>query len=253
MKFRFTGTGDSAQVPRFGCHCPACERARLMSRYRRGPCSAEIYSGGERYLLDAGRMDLAASCERERPAGVLLTHYHADHVQGLLHLRWGVGESIPVYGPRDAEGCADLYKHPGILDFRPGLEPFQPLRLGAMEVIPVPLNHSKPTLGYCITDSMTRLAYLTDTVGLPDVTERFLRQWQPDVVILDATHPASHMAPRNHNNVTMALDILERLNPSQGWLTHLSHDVDAEALTTCLSLPANMSLAWDGLEIELPD
>ncbi|WNK20295.1 phosphonate metabolism protein PhnP [Halomonas piscis] len=253
MKFRFTGTGDSVQVPCFGCHCLACERARLMSRYRRGPCSAKIYSSGESYLLDAGRMDLADSCERERPAGVLLTHYHADHVQGLLHLRWGVGESIPIYGPRDAEGCADLFKHPGILDFRPGLEPFRPLVLGDMNVIPVPLNHSRPTLGYCIADSMSRLAYLTDTVGLPGSTEHFLRQWQPDIVILDATHPASHTMPRNHNNITMALDILERLNPSQGWLTHLSHDVDAEVLTTYLSLPANVSLAWDGLEIELPD
>lgn len=251
MKFRFVGTGDSAQVPRFGCDCPACQRARVLSCHRRGPCCAEIRIDGARYLLDAGRMDLAETCERERPAAVLLTHYHADHVQGLFHLRWGTGAPIPVHGPKDAHGCADLHKNPGILDFQPGLKPFRPLAMEELEVIPVPLNHSKPTLGYCIGGLNMKLAYLTDTLGLPIETERFLRQWRPDAVILDATHPASHLEPRNHNNLSMALDIIERLSPKQAWLTHLSHAVDAEAMIAPLQLPPTVSLAHDGLELEL--
>ncbi|WP_136069102.1 phosphonate metabolism protein PhnP [Modicisalibacter radicis] len=250
MRLRFVGTGDSAQVPRFGCDCPACQRARVLSCHRRGPCCAEIRVDGARILLDAGRMDLAESCERERPAAVLLTHYHADHVQGLFHLRWGTGAPIPVHGPKDAQGCADLHKNPGILAFQPGLKPFRPLSLNGLEVTPVPLNHSKPTLGYCIAGLGTKLAYLTDTLGLPGDTERFLRQWQPDAVILDATHPAGHQAPRNHNNLDMALAIVDRLAPGQAWLTHLSHELDACAMHEPLHLPPNVSLAADGLEIE---
>jgi len=250
MRLRFMGTGDSAQVPRFGCDCPACQRARVLSGHRRGPCCAEIRVDGARILLDAGRMDLAESCERERPAAVLLTHYHADHVQGLFHLRWGTGEPLPVYGPKDAQGCADLHKNPGVLDFQPGLKPFRTLSLGGLEIIPVPLNHSKPTLGYCLAGLNTRLAYLTDTLGLPGDTERFLHQWQPDAVILDATHPAGHHAPRNHNSLDMALAIIERLAPARAWLTHLSHELDAQAMHDPLCLPPNVALAMDGLEIE---
>ncbi len=41
-----------------------------------------------------------------------------DHVQGLFPLRWGVGDKIPVYGPPDEQGCDDLFKHPGLLDFQ---------------------------------------------------------------------------------------------------------------------------------------
>src|SRR5690554_1560417 len=251
MKLRFVGTGDSAQVPRFGCTCVACEQARVLSCHRRGPCCAEVRVDGQRYLLDAGRLDLADSCERERPAAILLTHYHADHVQGLFHLRWGTGEPIPVYGPKDAQGCADLYKHAGVLAFQPGFKPFRPLQLEGCEVIPVPLIHSKPTLGYCLDDGGVRLAYLTDTCGLPPESERFLRRWQPDVVVLDATHPASHPEPRNHNTLPMALEIIERLAPRQAWLTHLNHAVDAEIMSTDWSLPSDVALAWDGLELDL--
>ena len=251
MRFRFVGTGDSAQVPRFGCDCLACQRARVLSCHRRGPCCAEVRVDGARILLDAGRMDLAESCERERPAAVLLTHYHADHVQGLFHLRWGTGEPIPVYGPKDAQGCADLHKNAGVLAFQPGLKPFRPLSLNGLEIIPVPLNHSKPTLGYCIAGLDMKLAYLTDTHGLPADTERFLRQWQPNTVILDATHPPTHREPRNHNNLDMALTIIDRLAPDQAWLTHLSHELDTHAMRVPLCLPPNVSLAADGLEIEL--
>lgn len=251
MRFRFVGTGDSAQIPCFGCDCEACARARVISSYQRGPCSAEFWVSNRRYLLDAGRMDLVESCERNRPAAIFLTHYHADHVQGLLHLRWGVGEAIPVFGPKDAHGCADLYRNPGLLDFRPGLKPFKPIHLDGMTVIPVPLMHSKPALGYCLDDGGTKLAYLTDTLGLPQKTERFVRDWGPDVVVLDATYPASHLEPKNHNNLPMAVQIIERLGCPQAYLTHISHRLEADLLRDSSQLPAHMRLAQDDDDLRL--
>lgn len=265
MKLRFAGTGDSGQVPCFGCECRACQRARLLSCHRREPCAGEIELDGELFLIDAGRMDLAARCERQRPKAILLTHYHADHVQGLLHLRWGYGAPIPVYGPKDAQGFADLHKHSGVLDFQPGLKPFRTMRLGHLEVTPLPLNHSKPTLGYALSDGTHRIAWLCDTVGLPGATERFLTEWRPHGVVIDATHPdvydsphpdscdsphlEPHIAPRNHNSVAMALEIIERIKPSRAWLTHISHELDTEFMATPRVLPEGVEMASDNLEI----
>jgi phosphoribosyl 1,2-cyclic phosphate phosphodiesterase len=147
MQLTLLGTGDAAQTPVYNCACRACERARLQPRYRRGPCCALIDTGRGRWLIDAGLPDLAERFPPDSLSGILLTHYHADHAQGLLHLRWGKNTRIPVLGPPDPDGLADLYKHPGILDFSVKLAPFTAVDLEGLHVVPVPLAHSRLTYG----------------------------------------------------------------------------------------------------------
>src|SRR5690606_39350396 len=138
------------QVPMYNCHCQARQRARLEPRCKRGACSVALSLDGQQWLIDGGCTDL---CERF-PApllhGILQTHYHADHAQGLLHLRWGKGLTIPVLGPPDPDGLADLYKHPGILDFSRTLSPFETLALDGFSLTALPLQHSKLTYGYLL-------------------------------------------------------------------------------------------------------
>lgn len=105
-------------------------------------------------------------------------------------------------------------------------------------------------MGYCLDDGGTRLAYLTDTCGLPGATERFLREWGPDIVVLDACHPASQRETRNHNNITQALEIITRLDPPRAYLTHISHELDAERLAEPVALPPKVRFARDGETLE---
>ncbi|MBV0932864.1 phosphonate metabolism protein PhnP [Marinobacterium weihaiense] len=226
MQLTFLGTGDVRQVPVYGCHCRACTAARDDARLRRRPCSALLEAGGQRILLDGGLTDLA---ERFAPGdlnAILLTHYHIDHVQGLFHLRWGVNDAIPVYGPDDRDGCADLLKHPGILDFRPPLEPFEPFMLGEAQVTPLPLQHSKPTFGYLFEQDGKRIAYLTDTVGLPENTARLLEGLDELEMVIDCSQPPRPEPPRNHNDLNLVLAIHQRLQPKTTWLTHIGHEMD---------------------------
>lgn len=247
MKLQLLGTGNAAQVPVYNCDCQACRRARAQAQYRRGPCSALIESGRQRWLIDAGWTDL---CERFPPgslAGILQTHYHADHAQGLLHLRWGTGLRIPVIGPPDPQGLADLYKHPGILDFSRTLQPFETLALSVngLHVTALPLTHSKPTYGYLFAAGGRHIAYLTDTVGLPEQTEAFLSGIELDMLVLDCSYPPRETAPRNHNDLRLALQTIEALAPGRSVLTHIGHELDAWLIDHPHALPDGVSVGQD--------
>lgn len=260
MRLTLLGTGNAAQVPVYNCGCPACARARVNKHLRRGPCCALLECGASRWLIDAGLTDLAERFPPGALDGILLTHYHADHAQGLLHLRWGTGLRIPVLAPADPEGLADLHKHPGILDFSTTLDALQPVQLGDLRVTPLPLRHSRPTFGYLLEYGARRMAYLTDTVGLSPDTQAALHGTTIDVLVLDCTHPPAEEQPRNHNDLTRALDIVRTLCPRRTVLTHIGHAFDAWLMRHHASgaaipaLPPGVTVGLDGDSIALhPD
>jgi phosphoribosyl 1,2-cyclic phosphate phosphodiesterase len=208
-----------------------------------------------RWLVDAGLPDLTRRFAPGSLDGILLTHYHADHAQGLLHLRWGVGLRIPVLAPFDPEGLADLHKHPGILDFSTVMQPLQPVQLGPLRVTPIPLAHSRPTLGYLLEHGGQRIAYLTDTSGLPRDSLSALGDAALDMLVLDCTHPPSGRPPRNHNDLNLALATVRALRPRATILTHISHDLDAWLMRepdAQAVLPDDVTIGRDGdiLEFE---
>ena len=251
MRLQFIGTGNAAGIPAYGCNCKSCVRAQNLIESRRGPCSAALIFDDETLLLDAGSSNLGERYPAGSFSRILLTHYHMDHVQGLFPIRWGVVETIPVHGPADENGCDDLFKHPGILDFSDNLVAFEQRWFGKLSVMPLPLNHSKLCLGYGLEHKGRRLAYLTDTAGLPEATEQFLKDWKPDVLILDCSMPPQPREPKNHNDVTMAIEVHQSIQPRKTYLTHISHTLDYWLSNNVGALPSAMTVATDGLVIDL--
>lgn len=248
MHLTLLGTGSTSAPPLYGCGCAVCEAARVDSALARRPASAAVEADNTRLLIDAGIHDIGERFPSGSFNAFLLTHFHPDHVQGLFPLRWGVGEKIRVYCPSDTEGCADLLKNPGLLDFHP-LRKFEAFDVGEMVVTPVPLIHSKPTLGYCLQWRETRIAYLTDTAGLPPATEAFLCNWQPTCLILDCSYPPRPGTSKNHNDVTRALQTIASVRPQHTWLTHIGHELDVWLNHNPDALPPNVAVARDGLVI----
>ncbi|MHB1174592.1 MAG: phosphonate metabolism protein PhnP [Sulfuriferula sp.] len=251
MRLSFLGTGSTSAPPLYGCECAVCTEARAHPQMRRRPASVLIEAGDARLLIDAGLTDLAERFSAGDLPPVLLTHFHPDHVQGLFHLRWGVGKRIPVYCPPDSEGCADLYKNPGLLDFRP-VRKFEAFHVGPMSVTPVPLIHSKVTLGYCIESGDSRIAYLTDTAGLPPKTEAFLRDWQPSALVIDCSYPPRATPSKSHNDVNLALAAIAAVRPQRAWLTHIGHELDAWLKDNRHTLPPQVFVARDGASVHDP-
>lgn len=245
MRVSFLGTGDAGGVPFYGCNCAACIRARAVVDFRRRPCTALVEVDDTRILLDAGLTDLTERFPSGSLSAIVLTHFHVDHVQSLFHLRWGIGKTIPVYGPPDSAGCADLYRNHGLLEFR-RLTEFEPVTIGNLVLTPLPLVHSKVTFGYAVeATNGQRFAYLTDTAGLPPGTEAFLISWRPAAIALDCSYPPLSNLSRNHNDLTLALTIVEALAPATVWLTHVGHELDAWLLKNIGDLPPRMGVAYD--------
>jgi phosphoribosyl 1,2-cyclic phosphate phosphodiesterase len=202
-------------------------------------------------LIDAGLMDLHERFPPGTLDAIVLTHYHPDHVQGLFHLRWGTGKPMHVYGPPDSEGCADLFKHPGVLAFET-VQKFEPFNVGELRLTPLPLVHSKPTLGYGIEGTQgQRFAYLTDTLGLPPKSAEFLRTWGDFDMAIDCSYPP-HPAPKNHNDWDAAHRCAIESGARTTWLTHMGHALDAWMMQEMPSVASHIRVARDGSTADIP-
>ncbi|EGW54105.1 metal-dependent hydrolases of the beta-lactamase superfamily I, PhnP protein [endosymbiont of Tevnia jerichonana (vent Tica)] len=245
MRLTLLGTGSAGGTPCYGCDCPACRRAAEDPQWRRRACSALLEVNGQKILLDAGLTDLAERFPPGSLSQILLTHYHMDHILGLFDLRWGVNQRIPLAGPDDPEKSRELKRHPGILDIS-HLEAFEELELGAIQVTSLPLNHSCPSFGYCFDDGRNSLAYLTDTLGLPEQTEAWLMRQRPSLIVIDCSLPPGKRGGGMHNDLQSACDTLTRLRPERGVLSHLGHDLESWLMQQPQVLPAGVELAQDG-------
>ncbi|WP_136798165.1 phosphonate metabolism protein PhnP [Desulfosediminicola ganghwensis] len=252
MQLAFLGTGNCAGIPVYGCDCQVCSDSRNNPELKRGSLCARINTGGQTILIDAGIPYLGEICPADQIDAILLSHYHIDHVMGLFPMRWGVrDEQIAVLGPDDPDGCADLHKHNGIFDFSRTLQPFETVRIADLEVTTVALNHSRPSLGFCLSTADARLAWLADTSGLPTETVQFLQSFQPEIIILDCTFPPLEQAHQSHNDINAALAIHENVGPYQTYLAHIDHTLDLWLRKNPDALPENVHVARDFMTLSL--
>ena len=244
MRLSLLGTGNAAGMPVYGCDCVHCHQAgENISQWRR-PASALLEIDNKKYLIDAGLTDITERFSAGSLSGIFLTHFHVDHVQGLFHLRWGRGVQIPVYCPPDSTGCADLFKHPGILDFQVQKK-FSSFELDGLRITALPLIHSKVTHGYAFEYQGRCIAYLTDTKQLPPNTLAWFDAHPLDLLVIDTSY-APGMEKAGHNNLDDTLAIHNRLQVKHTVLTHIDHELDIWLAEHAHRLPESVSVGRDG-------
>ena len=250
--FTFLGTGTSVGVPMIGCDCDVCRSDDPRNhRYR---CAVLVKTEHGNLLIDTPP-ELRLQLVRERARlvhAVLFTHYHADHLFGLDDLRpvaRALGGPIPLYCTAEVEGKirttfsyafgpeADSLPAgmiPKLAFERIGTEPFSAL---GQWVTPIPLVHAHfDVLGFRLGD----VAYCTDVSLIP--RESWPRLEGLRVLVLDALRFKPHPA---HFGLEQALDVIRQFRPERAYLTHMSHEMEHEAVNR--TLPPNVQLAHDGL------
>jgi phosphoribosyl 1,2-cyclic phosphate phosphodiesterase len=259
VRITFLGTGTSHGVPMIGCDCATCRSADPHDRRLRPSIfvEADADPGGTKVLVDAGP-DLREQALRQdirRVDAILFTHGHADHILGIDDVRRFnslMKQPMACYG--DAQTLDDIRKtfHYVFDPATPkggGLPALAlthvdgPFRAGTLDVQPVPLWHgTRPILGY----RFGRFAYLTDCNRLADEAWPLLTGL--DVVVIDALREQPHPT---HFSLGEAIETARRIAAGQTFFTHMCHHLGHEA--TCARLPSGMSLAYDGLVLEMAE
>jgi phosphoribosyl 1,2-cyclic phosphate phosphodiesterase len=247
------GSGTSVGVPMVGCHCMACTSEDPRDRRLRPSVLFKL--GDKRVLVDTSPdfRYQALHYRIERLDAVLYTHAHADHILGLDDVRpfnfMQKGE-IPLYASAAAleviqRTFSYVFDKAPTESSRPRLAPnifdSDPICVAGVSIQPVRAMHGKSTVyGFRVGDC----AYLTDHSEIPPESEAMLMEL--DVLFLDALRHNPHPT---HSTVEESLRTVERLKPKRAFFTHISHDLVHAA--TQARLPADVTLAYDGLEIPI--
>jgi phosphoribosyl 1,2-cyclic phosphate phosphodiesterase len=250
MRITFLGTGNARGMPVWGSDSPVSKRARADATYRRYPSAILVEYQGECLLVDAGRPDLSWILDPFTLSTVCISHYHSDHVIGLLTMKWGKGKCLKTFVPKGAEAYADIALDPGILDLEE-VELFQSYQRGPFTIIPIPLKHSIQTQGFWIACNGKKLAYLSDTCGLPEETTSFLKKENADLVVLDCNQPFRKSGNMSHNGLEDIINIQESCQMKRIYLTHIGETMDQYLMDHEDSLPVGVQVARDGACVDI--
>ena len=263
------GCGSSGGVPRIGGpdgagFWGACDPANPKNRRRR--CSVVVKrksaSGDTIVLVDTSpdMKDQLIDARVGRADAVLLTHDHADQLNGLDDLRQlalNARKRVDVHS--DAQTFTGVLQrfgycflqpegsdYPPILNAHTIPEPFAAFALagqgGDLPVLAFGQQHGRiRSLGF----RFGPIAYSPDVDGLDEAA--FAALAGVDIWIVDALRYTPHPS---HAHVARALEWIARVKPKRAILTNMHVDLDFATLAA--ELPPGVEPAYDGMVITAP-
>lgn len=253
MKVTFLGTGTSQGIPMIACDCEVC--LSKDTRDQRLRVSLHIETQGKSFIIDTGP-DFRQQVLRagiKRVDAIVYTHEHKDHTAGMDDVRgfnYAQKSSIPLYAQknvidqlkREFAYAFDENKYPGV----PEIDVFEienaPFEIEGVQWNPILVKHYfLDVFGYRIGD----FTYITDANAIADVELEKIKGSK--VLVINALRKTNHVS---HFTLEEALEIIQKIEPEQAYITHISHQMGLHTEVQ-LELPANVFLAYDGLEIQL--
>ena len=253
MKITFLGTGTSQGIPMIANDDPVCLSDN--SKDKRLRSSVMISWGDIRYIIDCGP-DFRQQMLRENIKsinGVLFTHEHSDHTAGIDDLRpytYKMGE-VPIYSQeRVIESLKIRFsyifetenRYAGAPKLTENIIDSTSFTLNGVKVTPLAVMHGElPITGY----RFGNLAYITDLKTMSNEEKKKLEHLE--VLVVNALRISPHPT---HLNLEEAIKFVNEIQPKRAYFTHISHKLGFHEEVE-KTLPENIFLSYDGLEVEL--
>lgn len=253
MKITFLGTGTSQGIPVIACRCEVCTSSNPKDNRLR--CSVLIEFHGRTIVIDTGpdfRQQMLNN-NVQRLDAVLFTHEHKDHVAGLDDIRafnFVMKQNMDIYLTDAVEKAIRREfsyifaesKYPGIPLINLHQITNHPFELYNQTVLPIEVMHYQmPVFGYRIGG----FTYITDANSISEIElEKLVGT---EVLVINALRREPHIS---HFTLKEALNLINRIKPQKGYLTHLSHQMGKHD-DVMQELPPNVEIAYDGLTIEI--
>ena len=226
--------------------------------------------------VDAGSLSVGLPFQEQlRIRAVLLSHPHFDHIRDLFTL----GLFRAYQGPIDLYATAPTLElvtglfngrlYPDFVRwpqqqpvYRPHpLEPHQTVRIEGYEVLPLPVTHPGPGVGFSITSPQGRSLFYSGDSG-PGLSAAW-KEICPHLLVLEVTGPdrleetmrrSGHLTPR------LLKEELEEFRRAQGYLPpvllvhytpQMAEELAGEIARVARELGASLTLATDGMKLQV--
>ncbi len=245
-------------------------------------------------VIDAGGLASSLTLSQQQQIrAVLLTHHHLDHTRDLPTLGFNVilwqgqvtvhalPQTFDIIVPCLLDGriYVDLLKNPTLVlkgamcpqtmspaEDKPPLklceiEPYKKEIIDGYEVLPLPVKHSVPGVGYLVTSPVGRsLFYTGDTgPGLDDCWHHI----NPQLILIEATAPSKfteELASRGHLSPQSLKEELSQFRQLKGYLPRVivihralpyEQQIKEEIDQVAIELNADIGLGYEGMTISV--
>lgn len=254
MRIKFLGSGSAEGIPAINCHCAHCSRARAeRGRLMRGRNAILFSLPGYRLLIDTPPdiRWLLTQHNVRRIDGIFLTHQHHDHSGGIEEfLYWRAALDLfaeaKMHESLRREAWGD--KLPEVA-FHCAIHPGMAVRFDGFFFTPFAVSHPVPCYGLTIHDQGRKIVYTSDS------SSRFSNYalsllHKADLLVVNT--PRFSPPHEDHITCVEAVELKEQVGAERLVMTHFNHhNLPADELGDWASGLSGVTVAYDGLEIEI--
>jgi len=229
-------------------------------------------------VIDTGGLtsSLSFSAQKQIKA-ILLTHQHYDHIRDVLTIAFNFAmewATVKVYSTTHVHQALSVllgnHIYPNFLEWpskeKPAIDfttvtPYQTEQIAGYHILPLPVNHSVPTVGYQVTSPEGNTVFYTGDTGpgLANCWERI----SPQLLITEVSAPnqfqelyqaRGHLTPRLLKQELVGFRELKGYLP-QVVIVHinpgLEPEIAAEIAEIARDLNHPVTLGHEGMQIKL--